>query len=123
MNLKEILERQEVIRTELKKIEENPAAVEESDGDFVDTLIDEYDALETRRVPLAARSEKLDLIRVAVKDEDTTEPGDARPQAPTQVYRNKRDPFDDMDAVRMGVIRGSEMRSRAMDAIEQVSRA
>src|SRR6266545_1569095 len=96
MNLKEILERQEVIRAELKKIEDNPAAVEESDGDFVDTLIDEYDA---------------------------PEPGDDRPQAPTQVYRNKRDPFDDMDAVRMGVIRGSEMRSRAMDAIEQVSRS
>lgn len=123
MNLKEILDRQEAIRSELKKIEDNPAAVEETDGDYVDTLVDEYDALEARRVPLAARAEKLNLIRVASKDEQATEPGESRKiEAPTQIYRNKRNPFDDMEAIRTNVLRGSEMRERAHDAIEWIHR-
>lgn len=125
MKLKEILDRQEAIRSELKKIEDDPTAVEETDADYVDTLIDEYDALEERRVPLAARAEKLNLIRVAAKDDDTasTEPGDSRPVAPTQIYRNKRDPFDNMEGVRRNLIHGSEMRDRALDAIEWASRS
>ncbi|HEU4541736.1 MAG TPA: phage major capsid protein [Jiangellaceae bacterium] len=124
MNLKEILDRQEAIRAELKKVEDNPAAVEESDGDYVDTLVDEYDALEARRAPLAARAEKLNLIRVASKDESATEPGESRRmETPTQIYRNKRDPFDDMEAVRTNMLRGSEMRERAHDAIEWVARS
>jgi HK97 family phage major capsid protein len=124
VNLKEILDRQEAIRSELQKIEENPAAVEESDGDYVDTLVAEYDSLEARRVPLAARAEKLNLIHTAAKDEPaTTEAGDdARRSAPTQVYRNKRDPFDEMEAVRTRTMRSSEVRERAHDAIEWVSR-
>ena len=52
-----------------------------------------------------------------------TEAGDdVRRQAPMQVYRNKRDPFDDMEAVRTRTIRPTEMRERAHDAIEWVSR-
>ena len=122
MNLKEILDRQEAIRAELKKIEDNPAAVEENDGDFVDTLVDEYDALESRRAPLAARAEKMNLIRVAAKDENAGESGDDR-GTPTQIYRNKRSPFDDLEAVRTNMLRGSEMRERAHDAIEWVARS
>jgi HK97 family phage major capsid protein len=126
VNLREILDRQEAIRAELKKIEDNPAEVEEHSGDYVDTLVDEYDRLEERRVPLATRAEKLNLIAAAAKDDDATEPGSDR-QAPEQVYRNKRDPFDDMESVRSsgptGRMRASEIRSRAHDAIEWVSRA
>lgn len=122
MNLKEILDRQEAIRAELKKIEDNPAAVEENDGDFVDTLVDEYDALESRRAPLAARAEKMNLIRVAAKEESAGESGDDR-GTPTQIYRNKRSPFDDLEAVRTNMLRGSEMRERAHDAIEWVARS
>jgi hypothetical protein len=123
VKLSEIVERQEAIRAELDTIEKNPASVEETDGDYVDTLIDEYDKLEERRVPLASRAEKLNLIHSVAKDEQAVEDGDSRPVAPTQVYRNRRDPFDDMDAVRSNMIRGSEMQSRAHDAIEWVSRA
>ncbi len=129
MKLREIVDRQEAIRAELDKIEKNPASVEETDGDYVDTLIDEYDSLESRRVPLAERAQKLNLIASAAKDADetvsrsATEPGDDRPQAPTQIYRNKRDPFDDMEAVRTNLMRPKEMRERALDAIEWVSRS
>jgi HK97 family phage major capsid protein len=132
VKLRDIVDRQEAIRAELDTIEKNPASVEESDGDYVDTLIDEYDALETRRVPLAERAAKLNLISAAATDDDNeatvsrtaTEPGDARSNhAPTQVYRNKRDPFDSMEDVGRNLMRGSEVRSRAADAIEWVSRS
>jgi HK97 family phage major capsid protein len=124
MKLTEIVERQEAIRAELDTIERNPASAEESDGDYVDTLIDEYDTLERRRVPLAERAQKLNLIHAVSKDEKSTEPAEARrTETPTQVYRNKRDPFDDMEAVRTNMLRGSEMRERAQDAIEWVSRS
>lgn len=127
MNLQDIIRRQEAIRAELDQIEKNPAAVEETDGDYTDTLIKEFDTLEERRVPLAERARKLNLISVAATDEHATEPGDDRNTAPTRVYRNKRDPFDAMDAVRSagptGLLRGSEIRSRACDAIEWVHRA
>lgn len=130
MRLSEIVERQEAIRSELDKIEKNPASVEETDGDYVDTLIDEYDTLEERRVPLAERAQKLNLIAAAAKDDDeptatrsATEHGDDRREAPTQVYRNKRDPFDDMEALRTNLMRPTEVRSRAQDAIEWVNRS
>lgn len=123
MNLKEIVDRQDAIRAELDTIEKNPASVEESDGDYVDTLVTEFDTLEARRVPLASRADKLNLIQSGAKDEQATESGDSKPGVPTQVYRNRRDPFDDMDAVRTNMLRGSEMRERAHDAIEWVSRS
>lgn len=130
MKLSEIVERQEAIRSELDKIEKNPASVEETDGDYVDTLIDEYDTLEERRVPLAERAQKLNLIASAAKDDEgatvsrsATETGDDRREAPTQVYRNKRDPFDDMEALRTNLMRPTEVRSRAQDAIEWVNRS
>ncbi len=122
MKLSEIVERQEAIRAELKKIEDNPAAIEETDDDYTDTLIAEFDTLEERRQPLADRAQKLNLIAVGAKTEDGIEAGDDR-AAPTQVYRNRRDPFDSMDAVRMNMLPASEVRGRALDAIEWVSRA
>lgn len=123
MNLRQILERQEAIRAELKRIEHNPAADSESDGDMVDTLVDEYETLERRRVPLAERAAKLDIIRVASTDDDATEPGDSRPlDVPDQTYRNKRDPFEDLDAVRANVVRPADLKSRALDVIERSDR-
>jgi HK97 family phage major capsid protein len=135
VNLREIEEQQENIRGELRRIEQNDESDPESDGDMVDTLVDRYEVLERRRVPLAERAAKLDIIRVAAKDEDATEPGDTRdtrdsstsrsysPLAvPTQVYRNKRDPFEDLDAVRHRLIPKSELRARALDAIERSER-
>jgi HK97 family phage major capsid protein len=127
VNLQDIVKRQEAIRAELQTIEKNPASTEETDSDYVDTLIGEFDALEERRKPLAARAQKLNLISVAAKDQaEATEDGSDR-QAPEQVYRNRRDPFDAMESVRAsgptGLLRGSEIRSRAMDAVEWVGRA
>jgi HK97 family phage major capsid protein len=127
VNLKEIMDRQEAIRSELDTIEKNPAAAEDSDGDYVDTLLAEFDTLEQRRQPLAERAQRLNLIMVGAKDDSpATEDGSDR-KAPDQVYRNRRDPWDNMDAIRAsgpnGLLRGSEIRGRAHDAIEWVQRA
>jgi len=121
MNLKDILERQEVIRSELKNIEDNPGKVDETDADYVDTLVDEYDALEERRVPLAERAQKLNLIQAAYKEDAV----DSEPDPPKdRTYSNKRDPFEDVDTLqRNEAMRPSEVRGRALDAIEFVSRS
>lgn len=125
MNLKEIMERQDAIRSELKTIEDNPGQVEESDTDYIDTLVSEYDTLEERRQPLAERAQKLNLIQAAYKD-DAVEPAVEEPSATkglSGAYTNKRDPFEDMGAVRSEVLRPSELRGRALDAVEFVHRA
>src|SRR5262245_21561743 len=123
MKLHEIVERQEAIRAELKAIEDDPSAADENDADYVDTLIAEFDTLEERRQPLADRAAKLNLISVGAKNEDGIEGGDDRPQAPEQIYRNRRDPFENMEAVRTNMVNPSELRARGLDAIEWVSRS
>lgn len=125
MNLSEIVERQEAIRAELDTIEKNPASVEETDGDYTDTLIDEFDKLEERRQPLAERAQKLNLIAAGAQDEGAVEAGDTRQSAPTMFYKGRNDPFDPetMDQVRTGMLRDGEMRARAQTAIEWVSRS
>ena len=131
MQLKEVLDRQGVIKAELKRMEVDPDADSERDGDLVDTLLAEYDALEARRVPLMERAVKLNLISTNATVEGSTEDGDSVPQSAnpyrpagfTQTYRNKRDPFDNMQAVRTRTLPGAEMESRALDAIEFIARA
>ena len=123
VKLTEIVERQEAIRAELDTIEKNPASVEETDGDYTDTLIAEFDTLEERRVPLADRAQKLNLIAAGAKDETATEPGESREVGLTAFARTRKDPFADMDQVRTGMLRDSEMKGRAQDAIEWISRS
>lgn len=122
MKLNEIVDRQRAIELELKQIEDDPTAADENDADYVDTLLAEFDTLEKRRQPLAERAQKLNLITAGAKTDDGIESGDSR-EAPTQVYRNRKDPFEDLDAVRTGMVRGAEVRSRAQDAIEWASRS
>jgi len=126
MNLRDITTRQEAIRSELRSIEDNPDAHEEHDVDYTDTLIDEYKTLEERRIPLAQRAQEKNLILAAYKEDTPTEPSEPEPgevKFPTQVFRNKRDPWDDMAAVRTDTMRASEVKERALDSIEWVSRA
>jgi HK97 family phage major capsid protein len=115
VKLSDIVKRQEAIRAELLQLEQNPAAVDdEGNVDMVDTLVEEFDKLETRRVPLAERAKKLDLIRSASTEEDATESG-----TPDIVIRTKRDPFEELDAVRQRLVPRADMRSRALNAIER----
>ncbi len=112
MNLTEIMDRQRVIRDELTRIEANPAAGDESDGDMVDTLVSEFDSLEKRRVPLAERAAKLDIIRVAGEQIDNTERTIESPQ-----HLKRTEPFADLDAVRNRTLHPKEIVGRAQAAI------
>lgn len=131
--LKEIEERQEVIRAELARIEDNPGATEETDGDMVDTLVAEFESLERRRQPLAERASKLNLIRFKAGDPanlegpDVTDDGyeaTRRRGAPDIVLRTKRDPLEGIDEIRrndpkLQTIPRQEIRDRGMWLVER----
>jgi HK97 family phage major capsid protein len=62
--------------------------------------------------------EKVRGITRAAADEGNLERPDGRFGSPDLVIRNNRDPYEDLEAVRNKVVLRSELRSRAMDAIE-----
>ena len=128
-SLKEIEERQEVIRAELARIEENPAATEETDGDMVDTLVAEFETLEQRRRPLAERAQKLNLIRFKASDEANLEPadGDGGHRGPDLVTRARRDPFEGLEEIRrsdpeLGLLPRRDARDRGLWAVERAAK-
>jgi hypothetical protein len=138
--LRQIMERQEAIRAELRQYEVDPPA-EETDAQrnertaYADTLLEEYDALETERVPLAERMAKLDRV-LAQQQAGSQESGDGTDEGDGNARRsglaaqrgnvqrgggNFRDPFGDgaVEAARARLMPRDEMRTRALDAIER----
>lgn len=122
MKLKEILDRQSAIRSQIKAMEADE--LDEATSDELDQLVEELDGLERRRVPLAESAAKRAAILEAVESEETvTEEAVERPTGPTLTSRTKRNPWDSPDAIRRGHLTRTEMQNRAYDAIEMVSRA
>lgn len=125
MRLDEIDERMDVIRAELARIEQNPAATEETDGDMVDTLLGEFETLKTRREPLAERAKKLNLVRFSAEnDPGSLEPDPARnggSRGPDIIVRQKHDPYEGIDDIRRGdvLLTRQEKRDRGLWAIER----
>jgi hypothetical protein len=143
--LRQIMERQEAIRAELRQYEVDPPA-EETDAQrnertaYADTLLEEYDALETERVPLAERMAKLDRVLAqqqagSQESGDGTDEGDGQRAAPAWPLHacetsvgpdggNFRDPFGDgaVEMARARLMPRDEQRTRALDAIERSSK-
>jgi hypothetical protein len=135
--LTELLSEQARIKAELQRMENDETVTEEDDGDLRDTLIRRWEDLDSRAKPLIERMEQIrDITRAAAdtaSTEDGADPGaggGARPAAagivsrygggsPDLVVTRHRDPYDNNEAVRSGVIRRSELRERAFDAIER----
>ena len=128
--LKELRERQAAIRSQLAEIQGLPepegddeaarAEVLQDRSDLVDELLAEHDQIEEEIRPLAARQERLDAIRSSLGNGTArTEPGTS-PTAPS--FRTDRDAFENLDAVRAGVVPADDMRSRALKAIEKAPR-
>jgi HK97 family phage major capsid protein len=125
--LKEILERQTAIRSELLTLEKVTEPTEE-DTQFQDTLLEEFDELEEQRKPLATRMQRLDAVRYAAQDEENTEQTAEQrkpkfgtgPDSVISITKD-RDPFENIDAIRSGkmLVTRSELRGRALDAIER----
>ena len=97
-------------------------------GDIRDTLIDEYEGLEKLKEPVLARMEKIKLIRRAGEDGE----GEAVRYAPatsqagrgrwgggeTPDFMMRLDPWADLEKVRDGLVRGTDMIARSMSVIE-----
>jgi HK97 family phage major capsid protein len=118
--LNEVLERMSAIRTELLALSEIDEATAEESARFVE-LETEFDTLETERVPLAARAEKIDSIRSAALEPTNVHEGAA--VGPTVFTRTQRDPFDSTRAVMARAIEFDDMRGRAFDAVEAATKS
>jgi HK97 family phage major capsid protein len=122
--LQEIDGRQAAIRTELQTIDVLPEPTDE-DVNWQGTLIQEYDQLEDRARPLRRRMADIDRVLRARQDPDNREDGAPRSggngggrQAPDVYVRSGRDPFEELDKVRRGLVGSSDLRVRAQLAIE-----
>ena len=121
--LQEILDEQARIKMELQRMEEDDSVTEEDSGDLRDTLVQRWEQLDTKAKPIIERMEKVRGITRAAADEGNLErpAGETATRytgSPDLVIRNKRDPYDNMEAVRSKVITRGELRERALDAIE-----
>jgi HK97 family phage major capsid protein len=124
-------DRQAAIRNELADMDADPTTTESGAGDIRDTLIDEYEALEKQKAPVIARMEKIRLIRKAGEGDGGGSDGGYDGAAAAQVRRSGAwgggqppefmrhlDPFSDLEKVREGLVRGSDMVARSMAVAE-----
>jgi hypothetical protein len=138
--LLEITNQQEAIRARLDEIANLPepegdeavrAKTWEDRGTETDDLLAAYDELEAERKPLAERAKRLEAIRSLAAEQANTESGDGpapvrqaaqhngRPSNRGPEVKTNRDPYDDFEALRSGIVPGHEMVARAKTAIEQ----
>jgi HK97 family phage major capsid protein len=117
--LEEIRFRMDAIRTETEALEK----VESSDEDTEQVeearvraraLFDEFDELAEEIKPLEEDEARRAAIREASRERQNLERTDPNTYSPT-----RRDPFEDLDAVRAGTVSGADLRARARVMIEQ----
>lgn len=123
--------RLEEIRTRMAEIQTNLTDLEllaepsEEDALRTDALIEEFGELETEVEPLQARADQIARIREQMR----TESGNGEPGSDQGIrqmtgtsgpqFRQKIDPWNDLDGVRTGMVPPPAVRSRAMAAVEQ----
>jgi HK97 family phage major capsid protein len=126
----EIRTRMEAIRSDLQTLEALDAKGEADEGAHqrLDDLLAEADLLSEELKPLAEREQRLATVtRAAANDTSRDEP-DPAPAAVERgapelgVRRSIRNPFENLEEVRNGVMMASEVRSRALGAIEQYAK-
>lgn len=124
--LQELLDEMARIKNELQRMESDDTVTEETDGDLRDTLLNRWEELDTKTKPLIARMEKIRNITRAVEDPANletpygTQPSFTGGRGPDLVTRNRTDPFDPegISRARGGLMTRSELRERALDAVE-----
>src|SRR6266849_6218881 len=134
--LQEFLDEMARIKQELQRMEDDGETTEEADGDLRDTLLSRWEELDAKSKPLILRMEKIrDITRAAADPGNLEPPAGAAPAAngngygsgrygssgPELVVRNNRDPYDCQDVIRSEnqiLMRRSELRERALDAVE-----
>jgi HK97 family phage major capsid protein len=111
----QIRTRQAEIKVDLEALETLDEPTEE-DHTRTDALLVEFDELDTELAPLAEREQKIAAMRAKMTNESNVEAG-----TPDLVTRSNRDPFEDLDRVRTGMAPDTDVRSRALSAIERFS--
>jgi len=134
--LKEILARQAAIQAELTEIGERSEPLD-TDGERADALLKEWDELDAERKPLAERAARIEAVRSAALDVPADEDGDKDTGSRSRNLEDgdgtkgtgsrsrRKDPFADLGerSARLMEMRGSEIASRAKDAVEFVERS
>lgn len=124
----EIRARQKVIESDLealeKKLNEGPPEEEvEQIGIRSDALFQEFEELKEQLQPLVEREQKIAAVRAAMAQDANREEAVPEITAPDLVVRNsKRNPFDDLESVRTGIVPPADVRARAITAIEQYAK-
>ena len=129
--LQEFLDEMARIKNELQRMETDETVTEEDGGDLRDTLLARWEELDGKSKPLIERMEKIRNITRTASDEGNLErpdgtgtgngdgrPGGYRGSGPDLMTSRYRNPYDDLAAVRTGMIATPELRGRAFDAIE-----
>jgi HK97 family phage major capsid protein len=129
--LQEILDEQARVKNELQRMEDDDSVTEEDSGDMRDTLVERWEMLDKKAKPLIERMEKVRGITRAAQDEGNLE----RPAGqeatrygvgnPDLVISGNRNPYDCQDMIRnerQVLVTRSELKSRALDAIEMEAR-
>jgi HK97 family phage major capsid protein len=117
------------ITAELRRMEEDDDITEEGGGaDLRDTLIKRWKQLDEECKPIIARMQEIQQITRTAQDEANLERPDGRDGtsasrfgSPDLVISNNRDPYDSNDLIRSErqiLMARSEIRSRALDAVE-----
>lgn len=112
--LAEIDERLEQVRADLVAFADQ-GDLDEEQAERFDALEAELVALEEEREPLARRAATLDRVRAAIQGGPRAVEADRGPDLISQ----RRDPFADLAQVRTGMVPVSDLRARALTAIEQ----
>ena len=118
----EIRARQAVINSDLEALESNPPEDAEDGHIRMEALLGEWDDLNTELEPLEEHEAKIAKVRAAASARSNNEPStdsgfDGAPDL--VVRRSTRDPFEDLDSVRQGLLNPTDIRSRAVSAIEK----
>lgn len=113
--LAEIDERLDAVRAELLTFAERD--LDETETTRFAELETEYETLETEREPLAARAATIERVRATVRQGGRGTESGGHDRAPGLIVRT--DPFDGLDQVRSNAVPASDLRSRALAAIEQ----
>jgi HK97 family phage major capsid protein len=131
--LQDILDEQARIKAELQRMEDSDSeTTEENDGDLRDTLIARWEELDAKAKPIVERMERIKAItKVADDDANLERAAGATPtgtygqgsygSGPDLVIRNHRDPYDGYEMIRNErqiLMRRSEIKGRALDAVE-----
>lgn len=118
--LDEMLAEQARIKAELQRMEQDETVTEETDGNYRDTLVARWKDLDEQSKPVIRRMEEIRQITRTADDETNLEssvPVRGK-DTPDLVVRTQHDPYEDLNLVRSNLITRSELKARALDAIE-----